>query len=153
MMGGGPGQQQLQELSQQLQEIQEQIKALEGEIDRLEAEQVEIDEATEAIETLKSGSTVQVPLGGDAYVRAEIQEIDEVIVGLGGGYAAEQEQDHAIDTLEAKRETVDDRIDEINVSIDQLENESSNIEEKAQQLQQQQMQQQMQQMQGDADEQ
>ena len=32
-MGGGGGQQQLQELSQQLQELQEQIEALEGEVD------------------------------------------------------------------------------------------------------------------------
>jgi len=94
---------------------------------------------------------VQVPLGGGAYLRADVQDIDEVIVGLGGGYAAEQEQGDAIETLEAKQEDVADQIEGVEADIEELESESSQIEEKAQQLQQQQMQQQMQQMQQQED--
>ena len=145
MMGGG--QQQLQQLSQELEAIDEEISELEVEIEDLRTRQSEIDEATEAIETLDSGSTVQVPLGGGAYLRAEVQDIDEVIVDLGGGYAAEQEQDDAVDALERKRDVLDDRIDDVQDEISELEAESEEIEQQAQQMQQQMQQQQMQQMQ------
>jgi prefoldin alpha subunit len=145
-MGGG-GQQQLQQLSQELEAIDEEIAELEAEIEDLRTRQSEIDEAIEAIETLDSGSMVQVPLGGGAYLRAEIQDIDEVIVDLGGGYAAEQEQDDAVDALERKKGVLDDRIDDVEAEISELESESDEIEQQAQQMQQQMQQQQMQQMQ------
>ena len=146
MMGGG-GQQQLQQLSQELEAIDEEIEELESEIEGLRTRQNEVDEAIEAIETLDSGSTVQVPLGGGAYLRAEVQDIDEVIVDLGGGYAAEQDQDVAVDALERKKGVLDDRIDGVQDEISELEAESSEIEQQAQQMQQQMQQQQMQQLQ------
>ena len=145
MMGGG--QQQLQQLSQEIEAIDEEIQTLEDEIQNLRNEQSEIDEAIEAVETLDSGSMVQVPLGGGAYLRAEVQDIDEVIVDLGGGYAAEQDQNDAVDALERKRDVLDDRIDDVQSEIDDLESESDELEEQAQQMQQQMQQQQMQQMQ------
>ncbi|WP_092635202.1 prefoldin subunit alpha [Haloplanus vescus] len=149
-MGGG-GQQQLQQLSQELEAIEEEIEELEDEIEGYRDEQAEIDEAVEAIETLDSGSTVQVPLGGGAYLRAEIQDIDEVIVDLGGGYAAEQDEDDAVDALERKRDLLDDRVDDVQDEISELESESEEIEQQAQQMQQQMQQQQMQQMQQQQD--
>ncbi len=145
MMGGG--QQQLQQLSQEIEAIDEEITELEDEIQDLRDRQSDIDEAVEAIETLDSGSTVQVPLGGGAYLRAEVQDIDEVIVDLGGGYAAEQNQGDAVEALERKRDILDDRIDDVQAEIDELESESAELEEQAQQMQQQMQQQQMQQMQ------
>lgn len=151
MMGGG--QQQLQQLSQELEEIDLEIEEKEEEIAEFQAEKSGVDDAIEAINTLDSGSTVQVPLGGGAYVRAEIQDIDEIIVGLGGGYAAEQEGEDAIDALEAKKEALDDRISGVRSEISDLEEESAEIEQRAQQMQQQMQQQQMQQMQqGQGDE-
>jgi prefoldin alpha subunit len=144
MGGGNP---QMQELAQQLEEIEEQQAAIEDEIERLQTEKQDINEAIEAIGEIESGSTVQVPVGGDAYIRAEIQDIDEVVVSLGGGYAAEREQDGAIDTLETKQETLDERIEELQSDIAELESESEKLEERAQQMQAQQMQQMQQQQQ------
>ncbi|ADQ65715.1 prefoldin alpha subunit/subunit 5 [Halogeometricum borinquense DSM 11551] len=145
MMGGG--QQQLQQLSQELQAIEQEIEELEGDVSDLQQEKSEIDEAIEAIETLETGSTVQVPLGGGAYLRADVQDIDEVIVGLGGDYAAEQEQDDAIEALRLKQDSIDERIAAVQGEISDLEDESSELEQQAQQMQQQMQQQQMQQMQ------
>ena len=145
MMGGG--QQQLQQLSQELQAIDEEIETLKAEIDDLQTEQAAIDDAIEAIDTLDTGSTVQMPLGGGAYVRAEVQDIDEIIVDLGGDFAAEQEADDAADALRTKQEVLDDRIDEVRAEVGELEDESSELEQQAQQMQQQMQQQQMQQMQ------
>ena len=150
MMGGG-GQQQLQQLSQELQAIDEEIETLQAEIDDLQTEQAEIDDAVEAIDTLDTGSTVQMPLGGGAYIRAEVQDIDEIIVDLGGDFAAEQEADDAADALRTKQEVLDDRIDEVRAEVGELEDESSELEQQAQQMQQQMQQQQMQQMQGQGD--
>ena len=149
MMGGG--QQQLQQLSQELQAIDEEIETLKAEIDDLQTEQAAIDDAIEAIDTLDTGSTVQMPLGGGAYVRAEVQDIDEIIVDLGGDFAAEQEADDAADALRTKQEVLDDRIDEVRAEVGELEDESSELEQQAQQMQQQMQQQQMQQMQQQGD--
>lgn len=149
MMGGG--QQQLQQLSQELQALDQEIEALESEVEGYRGEKADIDEAVEAIETLETGATVQVPLGGGAYVRAEVQDIDEVVVSLGGNYSAEQDQDDAIDVLRRKQDALDDRIEETQADIDELESESQELEQQAQQMQQQMQQQQMQQMQQQAD--
>ena len=143
----GDGQQQLQQLSQELQALEAEIETQQSLVEDLQAEQVEIDEAVEAIGTLNSGDTVQVPLGGGAYVRAEVQDIDEVVVSLGGGYAAEQAEEDAVAALERKREALDDRIAEVKAEIAGLEDESDQLEQQAQQMQQQLQQQQMQQMQ------
>ena len=150
MMGGG--QQQLQQLSQELEAIDQEIEELESRIQGLRQQQTEIDEAIEAINTLETGSTVQVPLGGGAYVRAEIQNIDEIIVDLGGNYAAERDQDGAISSLEAKKGTLDDRIEDLRSQIAELETHSEEIEQEAQQAQAQQMQQLQQQQQQQPDE-
>jgi len=149
MMGGG--QQQLQQLSQELEELDVEIEEKEAEIEEFQSEKAGVDDAIEAIETLDSGSTVQVPLGGGAYVRAEVQDIDEIIVDLGGGYAAEQDSTDAVDALESKKESLDDRISEVRSEISDLEDESAELEQRAQQMQQQMQQQQMQQMQQQAE--
>ena len=145
MSAGGGG---LQELQEQLEAIDREISSLEQEVQELRDEKHDMDDAVNALDQLESGDTVQVPLGGDAYVRAEIQDIDEVIVLLGGGFAAERDRDGAADSLELKKETLDDRISEVQSDISDLEEESTKIEQRAQQMQQQQLQQLQQQMQG-----
>ncbi|MEM4782517.1 MAG: prefoldin subunit alpha [Halalkalicoccus sp.] len=144
MGGGNP---ELQELSQQLQELDAQQEALETEIEALETEQAEITEAVDALESLETDSTVQVPVGGGAYVRATVDDIDEVVVNVGGGFAAELERDDATSTLQTKRNTLSDRIDEVEAEIDELESEIDEVEQRAQQVQQQAQQQAMQQLQ------
>jgi prefoldin alpha subunit len=146
--GGGQGQQQLQQLSQELQAIDAEIEGIDAEIEEYRQEQRDIDDAKEALETLDSGSTVQVPLGGGAFVRAEIADIDEIVVSLGGGYAAEQSEDDAATALDRKRDALDDRISGLQEEKAELESESQQLEQQAQQMQQQMQQQQMQQMQG-----
>ncbi len=149
---GGGGSSQLQEMAQAIEEIEQQKEILEGEISSLQDEKTEINEAIEAIETLDTDSKVQVPLGGGAYVRANIEDIDEIIVELGADYAAERDTDGAVSTLESKQENLDSRIEEIRDEIAELEEESSELESRAQQLQQQQMQQMQQQQQESLDE-
>jgi len=150
-MSVGGGNPQLQELAQQLEELEQQREAIQSEIQALQTRKGDIDEAIEAIEELDTDSIVQVPVGGGAYVRATIEDIEEITVELGGGYAAERDRDGAIDSLETKQETLDDRIEELQSDAAELETETEELEQRAQQLQAQQMQQ-MQQQQSQQDE-
>lgn len=142
--GGNP---QLQEIAQAIQAIEQEKGMLQGEIQSLQNEKTQIDSAMEAIESLDTESIVQVPLGGGAYVRAEVENIEEIIVELGADYAAERDAEGAVSTLESKKETVDERIADIRSEIAELETEAEELEAHAQQLQQQQMQQMQQQQQ------
>lgn len=147
--GGGGGGGQLQELAQAIEEIEEEQEVVENEIADLQTRKGEIDEAIGGIESLDSGSTVQVPLGGGAFVRAEIADIEEIIVELGADYAAERDSEGAISSLKSKKEHLDDRIEGLQSEIAELETEAEELESRAQQLQQQQMQQMQQQQQQD----
>jgi prefoldin alpha subunit len=146
--GGGGGRQQLQQLAETIQVLDQEQKALEADIEGLRGRQSAIDEAVEGIETLEDGSIVQMPLGGGAYVRAEVQDIDGIVVDIGGDYAAEREQEGAIESLEAKRDRLGDRIEEVEEEVAEIEEESAELEQRAQQAQQQMQQQQMQGMGG-----
>lgn len=146
--GGG-----LDELQQQLSAISEQTDAIQSEIESLRTEKGELDEAVSALDRLDEGDIVQVPIGGDAYVRAELQDTEELLVSIGGGYTAERDSEGATETLTRKKKLLDDRIDELQDDVSQLEEERTKIEQQAQQMQQQQLQQLQQQMQGsDTDE-
>lgn len=147
MGGGGQAQQQLQQISQAIEEVEGEVEAVREEVESLRAEQHEVNEAADALGDLETGSTVQVPLGGGAYLRATVDDIDAVIVSLGGDYAAEQDEAGAVDALERKHDQIDDQIDDLQAEIDDLEDEQAELESQAQQLQQQLQQQQMQQMQ------
>jgi prefoldin alpha subunit len=149
--GGAPGGGELQEVSQQIQQVEQGIETVEAEIQAVRDGQADIDEAVDAIQGLETGSTVQVPIGGGAYVRATIEDIDEVIVGLGADYATEAEHEDAIDLLEQQRDQLDERIDELNEELAELETEEEQLNQRAQQLQQQQMQQEMGGLGGDDD--
>ena len=144
-MSRGGGRQQLEALSQQIEELEEVEAELERQIDALETEQAEIDEAIEGLDALETGSVVQVPVGGDAHVRAEVQSIEEVVVDIGADYAVEQPSDDAVELLEDKKDTLDDRIEEARSEIADVEEERSGLEQRAQESQQQLLQQQMQQ--------
>ena len=127
------GEEELQQLSQQLQAVESQLESLQVQIQTLRARRGDIEEAIEAIETLETGSTVQVPLGGGAYVRATIDDVDEVLVGIGADYAAEREQEGAISLLEERKEQVGDRIEELNEAVAQLEAQGEELSQEAQQ--------------------
>lgn len=131
--GGGADGGRLQQMAAQKQEIDQVIEALRNQVERMRAEQTEIEEAMEAIQDLEDGDTVQVPVGGDAYIQAAIGDLDAVIVGLGGGYAVERQQDDAVEVLENKVDRLQEQIDEATEAIADLEAQGEEISAQAQQ--------------------
>ncbi|MFW6448961.1 MAG: prefoldin subunit alpha [Halobacteriota archaeon] len=122
------------EMSQQLQVLQAQIEELTREREALRANLEDLDGAVDALERLDSGATVQVPLGGNAYVRATIEDVDEVLVDIGGGFSAERSREGAIDTLEERQAVVEERIGAITERLGELESETGDLERQLQQL-------------------
>ncbi|MFB6352753.1 MAG: prefoldin subunit alpha [Halobacteriales archaeon] len=132
-MSAGGDQARLQQMAAQKEELDQVIEVLQAQVERMRAEQREIEEAIEAIESLDSGDEVQVPLGGGAYVRAAIEDLDEIIVELGAGYAAEREESEAIAVLEGKVDRLDEQIDEAQEAITDLEAQGEELSAQAQQ--------------------
>ena len=127
------GEEELQQLSQQIQAVESQLESIQVEIQNLRARRGDIDEAVEAIESLETGSTVQVPVGGGAFVRATVDDIDEVIVNIGAEYAAERGQDGAVSLLQERKGLIADRIDELNDAAAQLRSQGEELSQEAQQ--------------------
>jgi len=125
------------QLSQELQIVDRQIDQLESEVTQIRTQQSSMREAVRAIGELDTGATVQVPLGGGAFVRATIEDIDEVIVDLGGDYAAEQDAATAAETLQRKREALDDRAEELLGELETVVARRGELEQQVQAIQQQ----------------
>lgn len=143
-MSLGGGGRQLEALSQQIEELEEAEEELERRIEAFQAEKAEIDDAMAGLEGIETGSTVQVPVGGDAHVRAEVEAIDDVVVGIGADYLVEQSRADAIEVLERKQDDLDERIEETRSEIAEVEEERLGLEQEVQQSQQQLLQQQAQ---------
>ncbi len=148
MSQGQQAGQHLQELSQQLQELDQVQSQLRTQLEATRLGREEVRDAIDALEELESDAVVQVPLGGGTYVKARIEDIDEVIVDLGADFAAERDREDAISTLETRTDQIDEQIERLQET---LSNVSANIQEvqgQAQHLRQQLLQQQSQQLGG-----
>ncbi len=119
--------------------MEQEVEAIDEELERLREKQTDIDEAIEAIETLDSGSTVQVPLGGDAYLRAT----SRTSTRSSSPSVATTPQSASRTTPSARRpkqDSIDERIATCRRE-GRTRDESYELEQQAQQMQQQQMQQ------------
>lgn len=145
MSQGQEATQHLQELSQQLQELDQVQSQLQAQLEAARVRQEEVREAISALEELDTDAIVQVPLGGDAYVKARIIDIDEVIVDLGADFSAVQTREGAIDALERRNDQIDEQMDRLGETLSDVESDIAEVESHAQQLQQRLIQQQAQQ--------
>ena len=60
----------------------------------------------EGLEKNKIGSELLVPIGGGSYIKAKIHDLDNVIVGIGGGVSVEK-------TLQETKEVVKKRLESL----------------------------------------
>jgi len=132
-MSAGGDEARLQQMAAQKEEIEQVTEALRSQVERMRAEQTEIEDAMEAIESLETGDVVQVPVGGEAYLQASIEDMDAIIIALGGGFAAERDQPEAVEVLEDKVDRLQEEIDEATDAIADLEAQGEEISAQAQQ--------------------
>lgn len=58
----------------------------------------------ENLEKLEVGDEILVPIGGDSFLRAKIQDKDRVIIGIGAGITVEKTLKDAISLVEGRAE-------------------------------------------------
>lgn len=147
MSQGQEAGQHLQELSQQLQELDQVQAQLRTQLEATRVGREEVSDAIDALEELENDTVVQVPLGADTYVKARIEDIDEVIVALGAEFSAEQSREEAIDTLRTRSDQLQEQIERLEDTLSDVTSDIQQVESRAQQLRQQLLQQQAQQQQ------
>lgn len=135
----------LQEVSQQLQVLSQVESELETQLQAAQSRRQDVNDAIDALEELETDSVVQVPVGGDTYVRARIDDIDEVITSLGADFAAEQTREDALELLDDRLDQIGDGIEEIQTMLNEVRDDLEAVQGRAQQLRQQMAQRQRQQ--------
>lgn len=143
---------QTQAISQQLEELEQIRGAINQEISELQSQKSEIDQAIDAVQRLESGTEIRVPLGGGAYVTAELQDVDEILVEVGMDIAVERSNEDAVAVLERKKDHLDDQIADLQSERSDVDSESEALTQQAQQHLQAQMSQRMAQQGQDQDE-
>lgn len=148
-MSESEGSDDLQELSAQLQQLTQVESEIETQIQGTQTRLQEVNEAIDALNELETDSTVQVPVGGDTYVRATIDDIDGVIVSLGADFAAEQTREEAIEILNDRIDLIEDGLEELQETLEDVQSDIEQLQGRAEQLRQQRAQQQLQEAGGD----
>jgi prefoldin alpha subunit len=61
----------------------------------------------EGLKENKGGSQLLVPIGGSSYIKANLEDPDEVIVGMGAGVSVEKTFQEAIAVIEKRKEELE----------------------------------------------
>jgi prefoldin alpha subunit len=94
-------------------------------VDAAIAEHTLAKKTLEGVKEEKKDAQLFVPVGAGSYVKAKLESVDTVLVGIGAGVSVEK-------TIEAARETVEDRLSELENSRKRLEQQLVNVAEKIQ---------------------
>jgi len=114
----------LQMLGQQIQQIQQQMQSFEHQIGELRS----VHDSVEEMSKTKEGTEVLIPLGSGVFVKGEIKDSKNLVMGVGSKVIIEKPAEHAL-------EVINSQISEIEKVIIQIESELIKLTEKAQGLQ------------------
>jgi len=123
MAGIGEHQQELQKTFMQLEMGKKQLEELVRQAHFMEQAVVEKDSTIAALRALEDAgeeNEILVPLGSDSFIKARILNKDEILVGVGGGVSLEKKRLDALKTLEARRDDLRRKRDEIAKSAQAL---------------------------------
>jgi prefoldin alpha subunit len=115
--------QELRRLDVEIRLLEQTADALEARINMINAVQTDSGYANATLETLekeKSNAELLVPVGGNSYVRAKLENIDQVIVGIGSGVSVEK-------TLPEAKETIKKRIEELTTARNSFQNQFTQV--------------------------
>ncbi len=120
----------LQKLQDELRSLISQADYLRAQIDALNNTIWDIASAIEVLEYLKKhgeGKTVLVPIGAGNFIRAKIEKVESVVMGVGGRLSIEASVDDAkkmmeerIKVLESLRLDLLRKLEEINRKINEI---------------------------------
>ena len=102
-------QQELQKVVVEAENYKRQIDASSNQLKLLEGIFLELEETLKAIESIKkakTGGEMLVPIGSDSYIKAELIDNKNVILGIGAKVSCEETIGDAKKTLEDRKEKV-----------------------------------------------
>lgn len=115
--------QELRRLDVEIRLLEQTADALEARINMINAVQTDSGYASTTLETLekeKSNAELLVPIGGNSYVRARLENIDNVIVGIGSGVSVEK-------TLADAREMIKKRLEEMTTARNSFQTQFTQV--------------------------
>lgn len=100
----------LRRLSVELRFYEQTAEALQSRLNMINAVITDLTYAGVALNTLeneKEGSELLVPLGGNSYVKARLENPDRLIVGMGAGVSVEKTLPESKEILKKRQEDLD----------------------------------------------
>jgi prefoldin alpha subunit len=108
-----PSEMSQQELVVNIQILQEQAQLLAANLEQLSnyLQDLSISKATlEGVKALKKGDEILVPIGGSTFVKARIEDVENVIVGTGANVSMGKKIAEGISTMEERIDMTRSRI-------------------------------------------
>ena len=104
------GEEELQKLSIEMRLLEQTAEALQSRMTMVNtaANDLMYAQATlEGLEKEAEKSEILVPIGGTSYIRAKLDNIDQVIVGMGAGVSVEKTREEAKEIIKKRLEDLD----------------------------------------------
>ncbi len=104
------GEEELQKLSIEMRLLEQTAEALQSRMTMVNtaANDLMYAQATlEGLEKEAEKSEILVPIGGTSYIRARLDNLDEVIVGMGAGVSVEKTREEAKEIIKKRLEDLD----------------------------------------------
>ncbi len=102
-------QEMLQNLLMEIEAYRKQIEELSNQAQMVESRLIEVNLTIESIDSLKTkkiDSEILVPLGSSSFIRAELKDTENIIVGIGAGLSVEETIPKAKEILKSEAEKV-----------------------------------------------
>src|ERR1041385_7496857 len=104
----------------QLDALSRQIEFLQGVLDDLRRAQTALESFGES-----ANREVLVPLGASTFVRGRIEDADQILLGIGAGYATERPRADAIAQLSSRAEQVEKELERAMQTAVQLQQDAA----------------------------
>lgn len=131
-------QQEIQQLVQLLQSYQETIEVLNQQQALLQStieDHRQAHEALSNLDELDEEGTIMIPLGGQQFVHASIEETDKVLSSVGAGVVVEEDLEGALERSKERIDELQDATDQIEERIEEVTEEAQRLQQRAQELQ------------------
>lgn len=119
-------QEKMRKLSVELRYLEQTAETIQSRINMINAVLTDLayaSRALEGIEKEKENAELLVPIGGSSYVKAKLENTDEVVVGMGAGVSVEK-------TLQETKEIIKKRRENLEKSNLSLQQQLSQVVEK-----------------------
>ncbi|MFW6117651.1 MAG: prefoldin subunit alpha [Thermoproteota archaeon] len=126
---------QARRLSIEMRYLEETAEALQSRLNMVDSAMNDLALANETLEGLKGndeGSQLLVPIGGNSYIKAKLEDPDKVIVGMGAGVSVEKTFQEAKEVIRNRKEELEETRNSLQERFSEV---AQNLNEKRTKLQ------------------